>query len=173
MKDRGNIVPRSHPLVGKEPRMPLFSFEGKSPRVHPTAFIAPTANLIGDVTVEENASVWYNTVLRADFNPIVVRRGANVQDCAVVHVTPRQGTAVGPGATIGHNCTVHAADLGEECLIGNGATVLDGARIGARAMVAAGALVTPETQVPDGMLAIGVPAKVRGPLAGTAAEHWV
>jgi carbonic anhydrase/acetyltransferase-like protein (isoleucine patch superfamily) len=153
--------------------MPLFSFEGKRPTIHPSAFIAPTAVIVGDVTVEENASVWYNAVLRGDFNPIVVRRGANVQDCAVVHVTPRQGTEVGPGATIGHNCTVHAAFLGEECLIGNGATVLDGARIGARAMVAAGALVTPETEVPDGMLALGAPAKVRGPLAGTPAEFWV
>jgi len=153
--------------------MPLFSFEGKSPSVHPTAFIAPTAVLVGDVTVEENASVWYNAVLRADFNPIVVRRGANVQDCAVVHVTPRQGTEVGAGATIGHNCTVHAAWLGEECLVGNGSTVLDGARIGVRAMVAGGALVTPGTEVPDGMLAMGAPAKVRGPLAGTAAEQWV
>ena len=153
--------------------MPLFSFEGKRPTIHPSAFIAPTAVIVGDVTVEENASVWYNAVLRGDFNPIVVRRGANVQDCAVVHVTPRQGTEVGPGATIGHNCTIHAAFLGEECLIGNGATVLDGARVGARAMVAAGALVTPETEVPDGMLAMGTPAKVRGPLAGTPAEHWV
>jgi carbonic anhydrase/acetyltransferase-like protein (isoleucine patch superfamily) len=93
--------------------MPLFSFEGKRPTIHPSAFIAPTAVIVGDVTVEENASVWYNAVLRGDFNPIVVRRGANVQDCAVVHVTPRQGTEVGPGATIGHNCTVHAAFLGE------------------------------------------------------------
>ena len=94
--------------------MPLFSFEGKSPRVHPTAFIAPTAVLIGDVTVEENASVWYNAVLRADFNPIVIRRGANVQDCAVIHVTPAGGVEIGPGATVGHLCLVHAATLGEE-----------------------------------------------------------
>ena len=72
--------------------MPLFSFEGKRPKIHPSAFIAPTAVIVGDVTVEENASVWYNAVLRGDFNPIVVRRGANVQDCAVVHVTPRQET---------------------------------------------------------------------------------
>ena len=151
----------------------IIEFKGKRPKIHPSAFIAPTAVIIGDVTVEENASVWYNAVLRADFNPIVVRRGANVQDCAVVHVTPRGGTEVGPGATIGHNCTIHAAFLGEECLIGNGATVLDGARIGARAMVAAGALVTPETEIPDGMLAVGTPAKVRGRLAGTPAEHWV
>jgi carbonic anhydrase/acetyltransferase-like protein (isoleucine patch superfamily) len=153
--------------------MPLFSFEGKSPRVHPSAFIAPTAVIVGDVTIEERASVWYNAVLRGDFNAILVRRGANVQDCAVVHVTPRGGTDIGAGATIGHNCTIHAALLGEECLVGNGATVLDGARIGARAMVAAGALVTPGTEIPDGMLAMGAPAKVRGALAGTPAEHWV
>src|SRR5207244_4495903 len=100
-------------------------------------------------------------------------RGANVQDCAVVHVTPRGGTEIGAGSTVGHNCTIHAASLGEECLIGNGATVLDGARIGARAMVAAGALVTPETEIPEGTLALGAPAKVRGPLAGTPAERWV
>jgi len=153
--------------------MPLFSFEGKQPRVHPTAFIAPTAVLIGDVTVEENASVWYNAVIRADFGPIVIRRGANVQDCAVVHVTPVNSVEVGAGATIGHTCVVHGAVLGEEALVGNGATVLDGARIGARAMVAAGALVTPGTEIPDGMLALGAPAKVKGPLAGTPAEFWV
>lgn len=153
--------------------MPLFSFEGKSPRIHPTAFIAPTASIIGDVTVEENASVWYNAVVRADFNAIVIRRGANVQDCAVIHVTPVAGVEIGPGATVGHLCTIHAATIGEEALIGNSATVLDGARIGVRAMVAGGALVTPETEVPDGMLAVGAPAKIRGPLAGTPAEFWV
>ena len=153
--------------------MPLFSFEGKSPTVHPSAFIAATAVIIGDVTVEENASIWYNAVLRSDFSPIVVRRGANVQDCAVVHVTSGMPVEIGAGATVGHSCVVHGATLGEECLVGNGATVLDGARIGARAMVAAGGLVTPGTEIPDGMLAAGVPAKVRGPLAGTAAERWV
>ena len=153
--------------------MPLFSFEGKHPVIHPTAFIAPTAVIIGDVTIEERASVWYNAVLRSDFNPIVVRRGANVQDCAVIHVTPRSGVDVGAGATIGHSCVIHAATLGEECLVGNGSTVLDGARIGVRAMIAAGSLVTPGTEIPDGMLAMGSPAKVRGPVAGTPAEFWV
>ncbi len=153
--------------------MPLFSFEGKQPTVHPTAFIAPTAVLVGDVTVEENASVWYNAVLRGDFGPIVVRRGANVQDCSVVHVTPVHPVEIGPGATVGHTCVIHGATLGEEALVGNGATVLDGARIGARAMIGAAALVTPGTEVPDGMLALGAPAKVKGPLAGTPAEFWV
>ena len=153
--------------------MPLFSFEGKHPTIHPTAFIAPTAVIIGDVTIEERASVWYNAVLRSDFNPIVVRRGANVQDCAVIHVTPRSGVDIGAGATVGHSCVIHAATLGEECLVGNGSTVLDGARIGVRAMIAAGSLVTPGTEIPDGMLALGAPAKVRGPVAGTPAEFWV
>jgi carbonic anhydrase/acetyltransferase-like protein (isoleucine patch superfamily) len=153
--------------------MPLYSFEGKSPRIHPTAFIAPTASLIGDVTVEENASVWYNAVVRADFSPIVIRRGANVQDCAVLHVTPVAGVDVGAGATVGHLCLIHAATLGEECLVGNSSTVLDGATIGARAMVAAGSLVTPNTAIPDGVLAMGAPCKVKGPLAGTPAERWV
>ncbi|MBI2219246.1 MAG: gamma carbonic anhydrase family protein [Candidatus Rokubacteria bacterium] len=153
--------------------MPLYEFEGKQPTIHPSAFIAPTAVIVGDVTIEENASVWYNAVIRADFSPIVVRRGANVQDCAVIHVTPASGVEIGPGATVGHLCLIHAATLGEECLIGNGATVLDGARVGTRAMVAAGALVTPGTEIPDGMLAVGVPAKVKGPLADTPAERWV
>jgi carbonic anhydrase/acetyltransferase-like protein (isoleucine patch superfamily) len=153
--------------------MPLFSFEGKRPRVDASAFIAPTAVLIGDVTVEANASVWYNAVVRADFGPIVIRRGANVQDCAVLHVTPVDSVEIGAGATVGHTCVIHGATIGEEALIGNGATVLDGCRIGARAMIAAGALVTPGTDIPDGMLAMGTPAKVRGPLAGTPAEFWV
>jgi carbonic anhydrase/acetyltransferase-like protein (isoleucine patch superfamily) len=153
--------------------MPLFSFEGKRPTVHASAFIAPTAVLIGDVTVEENASVWYNAVVRADFGPVVIRRGANVQDCAVVHVTPMHPVEIGAGATIGHTCVVHGAVLEEEALVGNGATVLDGARIGARAMVAAGALVTPGTSIPAGVLAVGAPARVKGPLAGTPAEFWV
>ena len=98
--------------------MPLWSFEGKSPVVHPSAFIAATAVLVGDVTVEENASVWYNAVLRADFGPIVVRRGANVQDCAVVHVTPLHPVEIGAGATVGHSCVIHGATLAEEALLG-------------------------------------------------------
>ena len=153
--------------------MGLFSFEGRSPSVAPSAFVAPTATLVGEVVVEDGASIWYNAVLRADFAPIVVRRGANVQDCAVVHVTSAHSVEIGAGATIGHTSVVHGATIAEEALVGNGSTVLDGSRIGTRAMVAAGALVTPGTEIPDGMLAIGAPAKVKGPLAGTPAERWV
>ncbi len=153
--------------------MPLYSFEGKSPRIHPTAFVAPTATVVGDVTIEENASVWYNAVVRADFSPIVIQRGANVQDCAVLHVTPVNGVTIGAGATVAHLCLIHGADIGEEALVGNSSTVLDGAKIGARSMVAAGSLVTPGTEIPEGVLALGAPCKVRGPIAGTPAERWV
>ena len=153
--------------------MPLFEFEGKSPQVHPTAFVAPTATLVGEVTVEENASIWYGAVLRADYSPVVVRAGANVQDGSVIHGPPGMPVEIGPGATVAHLCVVHGARIGEEALIANGAIVLDGASVGRRSMVAAGAVVTPNTQIPDGMLAVGTPATVKGPIAGTAAEMWV
>jgi carbonic anhydrase/acetyltransferase-like protein (isoleucine patch superfamily) len=153
--------------------VPLYSFEGKSPTVHPTAFVAPTASLIGDVTVEAGASVWFNTVLRADFGPIVVREGANVQDGSVLHAGHDGPVEIGPGATIGHGCVVHACTIGAEALIANHATVLDHARVGSRALVAAGALVSGGTEIPDGVLAIGVPARVMGPIEGTNAELWV
>src|SRR5436190_3857724 len=153
--------------------MPLFSFEGTSPRVHPTAFIAPTATLVGDVTVEEGASIWYGAVIRADFAPVVVRKGANVQDGSVLHGPPGMPTEVGPGATVAHLCVVHGAVLGEECLIANGATVLDGARVGARSLVAAHSLVAAKAVIPDDVLAAGSPAEVKRPIAGTPAEFWV
>ena len=118
--------------------MPLFAFEGKQPAVSPSAWIAPTATLVGDVRVEDDASVWYGAVLRADFGPIIVRRGANIQDGSVLHGGLDPVTEIGEGATVGHLCVVHGAVVGAEALIGNGATVLDGAVIGSRALVAAG-----------------------------------
>ncbi len=151
--------------------MPLFSFEGAEPVISPTAWIAPTATLVGDVRVEDDASVWYGAVLRADFGPIIVRRGANVQDGSVLH-GGAEATEVGAGATVGHLCVVHGAKIGAEALIGNGATVLDGAVIGGCALVAAGATVPPGMRVPDGTLAAGVPARVVGDLT-PGARVWV
>jgi carbonic anhydrase/acetyltransferase-like protein (isoleucine patch superfamily) len=152
--------------------MPLFSFEGRAPAVSPTAWIAPTATLVGEVTVEDDVSIWYGAVLRADFGRIVVRRGANVQDGSIVHGGTDPVTEIGEGATVGHLCVVHGAVIGTEALIGNGATVLDGAVIGDRALVAAGALVPPGMAVPAGMLAVGTPAKVTREVSG-AAKKWV
>jgi carbonic anhydrase/acetyltransferase-like protein (isoleucine patch superfamily) len=151
--------------------MPIYSFEGKTPTVHPDAWIAPTATLIGDVEVGAGASVWYGAVLRADFGRIVVGEGANVQDNAVVHVN--QGVCeIGKNVTVGHQCLVHDCTVGEQALIGNGSTVLDQAVIGPKAMVAAGAVVTPGTEVPAEMIAMGAPAKKFVPLSETA-RGWV
>src|ERR1700743_1809035 len=153
--------------------MPLFAFEGRAPRIDPTAFVAPTATLIGDVTVEAGASVWFNAVLRGDYGPIVVREGANVQDGSVLHAPPGIPVDIGPGATVAHLCLIHGAHIGQEARIANHATVLDGAVIGARSLVAAHSLVVAGTQIPAGVLALGSPAKVKGPIAGTGAELWV
>jgi carbonic anhydrase/acetyltransferase-like protein (isoleucine patch superfamily) len=152
--------------------MPLFEFEGLTPTVSPAAWIAPTATLVGDVRVEDEASIWYGAVLRADFGPIVVRRGANVQDGSVLHGGDDPVTEVGEGATIGHLCVVHGAVIGAEALIGNGATVLDGVIVGRRALVAGGATVPPGLVIPDGMLAAGVPARVIREVGG-GAKQWV
>ncbi|MFN8036279.1 MAG: gamma carbonic anhydrase family protein [Acidimicrobiia bacterium] len=153
--------------------MPQFSFEGLEPQVHPSAFVAPTAILVGDVIVEENASVWYGAVVRADYSPVAIRAGANIQDGAVVHGPPGLTTEVGPGATVAHNCVVHGAVLGEECLVANGAIVLDGATVGARSLVAAGSVVPAGATIPEGFLAAGSPAVVKRPVAGSPSEFWV
>jgi len=152
--------------------VPLFAFEGFEPQVSPEAWIAPTATLVGDVRVEAEASVWYGAVLRADFGPIIVRRGANIQDGSILHGGDDPVTEIGEGVTVGHLCVVHGAVIGAEALIGNGATVLDQVVVGARALVAGGATVPPGMVIPDGMLAAGVPAKIIRKVSG-GARHWV
>jgi carbonic anhydrase/acetyltransferase-like protein (isoleucine patch superfamily) len=147
--------------------MPLYSFEGVSPTVHPEAWIAPTATLVGDVVVEKGASIWYGVVIRADLGRIVIREGANIQDNSVIHVG--DGVCeVGKNATVGHQCLVHDCTVGEQALIGNGAIVLDGAVIGERTLVAAGATVTPGSVIPPESVALGSPAKKITPLEGNA-----
>ena len=152
--------------------MPLYEFEGKRPDVHPEAFVAPTATLIGEVTVEAGASIWYGVVLRADVCAIVVREGANVQDNSVLHAAPGKTLIVGAHATIGHGCVVHCREVGERALVGNGSTLLDDAVVGPRALVAAGSVVTPGTELPAGTVAAGTPARPARPVEGTTA-HWV
>lgn len=153
--------------------MPSFSFEGKRPTIHPEAFVAPTATLVGDVTIEAGASVWYGAVIRADYSPVVVRAGANVQDGSVLHGPPDMPCEIGAGATVAHLCVVHGATIGEEALIANGSTILDGATVGARTMIAAHSLVAAGAEIPDEVLAAGSPAVVKKPLEGTPAEFWV
>jgi len=112
------------------------------PRVHPTAFIAPGADVIGDVTLEEESSVWFQTVLRGDINRIVIGPRSNVQDGSVVHLADDYGVAVGELVTVGHKAILHACTIADEVLVGMGAIVLDGAEVGARCIIGAGALIT-------------------------------
>ena len=151
----------------------LYEYEGISPTIAADAFVAPTATVIGDVTIEAGASIWYGAVLRGDDGPIVIRANANVQDGSVLHCPPGVATEIGPGATVAHQCIVHGAVLEEEALVGNGSVILDGARIGTRSLVAALSLVQPGVSIPPGVLAAGVPAVVKRELAGTPAEMWI
>jgi len=137
--------------------MAIRSFDGMEPTIHEDAFVHPAAEVIGDVTLEADASVWPNTTLRGDHGAIVLREGANVQDNAVLH----EGAEIGPYATVGHSAIVHGASTGERSLVGMNAVVLDDCTVGAEAMVGACALVTEGTDVPPSTLAVGQPAEMK------------
>ncbi len=135
-------------------------FLGRQPEVHSTAFVAPGAVLIGDVTLSEETSVWYQAVLRGDINRIVVGPHSNVQDGAVIHLERDRGVVLGEWVTVGHKAVVHACTVDNEVLVGIGSIILDGAEIGARSIVGAGAVVTGGKKIPPGSLVLGTPARV-------------
>lgn len=137
-------------------------FRGQHPQVHPTAFIEESAQIIGDVRIGEQSSVWFNTVVRGDVFYIRIGNRTNIQDGTVVHVTNgTHATVLEDEVTVGHNVTLHGCYVERGCLIGMGSVVMDGARIGSESLVAAGALVAPGMQVPPRSLVVGVPAKVK------------
>ena len=144
----------------------ILSFSGATPRVAAGVFLAPTAVLIGDVTIEAEASVWFGAVLRADLAPIVVGAGSNVQDNAVLHCSTDLPTVVGAGVTIGHQAMLEGCVVEDDALVGMGAMVLQRARLGAGALLAAGAVVPEGREIPPGVLAAGVPAEVKRSLDG-------
>ena len=133
----------------------IRSFDGTEPDVHETAYVDPAAVVIGDVTLEAEASVWPNVTLRGDHGPIVLREGANVQDNAVLH----EGAEIGPYATVGHTAIVHNAEVRERGLVGMGATVLDRSVVGEEAKVGANSLVTEDSEIEPSTLYAGVPAE--------------
>ena len=137
---------------------------GKTPQTAPAAFVAPNATVLGDVTLGAQSSVWYGAVLRGDINSIVIGEGTNIQDLAVIHLADDYGVTIGRCTTIGHSAIIHACDIGDECLIGMGATILDGAKIGDHCIVGANALVTQRFVAPPGSMILGSPAKVVRPL---------
>ena len=153
--------------------MPIYAVGDKIPRIHPDAFIAPTASIVGDVQIGAGASVWYGAVIRGDTSYAVIGEGANVQDGAVVHGRADLPAIIEREASLAHNCVVHGARIGEQALVANGALVLDGAVVGPRALIAAGAIVLAEMVIPEGMLAVGAPAVVKRSILGGPSEEWV
>ncbi|HEU0120707.1 MAG TPA: gamma carbonic anhydrase family protein [Bryobacteraceae bacterium] len=140
----------------------IRSFQGTTPRVAATAWIDPTAVVIGDVTIGERSSVWPNAVLRGDVNTITIGEETNVQDGSVLHVEHAlYELTLGNRVTVGHSVVLHGCTVEDDCLIGIGAIVLNGAKIGKGSVIAAGALVPEGMEIPPGSLAMGVPAKVR------------
>jgi carbonic anhydrase/acetyltransferase-like protein (isoleucine patch superfamily) len=146
----------------------IVEYEGKHPRIGQDVFIAPTAVVIGDVEIGDGASVWYGVVLRGDEGRIVIGRGSNVQDNAVIHTTPEIPTILKEDVTIGHGALLEGCTVEDGAVVGMGAIVLHAAVIGQQAMVAAGGVVTPGTVIPPRTLAAGSPAVVKKELSGAA-----
>jgi carbonic anhydrase/acetyltransferase-like protein (isoleucine patch superfamily) len=138
----------------------LETFLRRKPTLGQGVYIAHGAAVLGDVTLGDYSSIWYNAVLRGDINRIVVGDHTNIQDNAVVHLSDDLPCQIGRYVTVGHTAIVHACTVGDETLIGMGAVILDGAVIGSHCLVGARALVTPGTQIPEGSLVLGAPAKV-------------
>lgn len=150
----------------------ILPFGGRTPVVPRTAFVAPTASVVGDVDLGEDVSIWFGAVLRGDVNSIRVGARSNIQDGTVVHVNEgRERTVIGEEVTVGHQAIVHACTVGRRCLIGMGSVVLDGAEIGTEAMVAAGAVVPPGLRVPPRVLVRGIPGRVARSLTDGEIAH--
>lgn len=138
----------------------IFSFEGHAPNIDPEAWVAHDANIIGKITLKAGSSVWFCSTLRGDNEPIVVGEGTNVQENCVIHTDMGFPVTIGAGCTIGHKAMIHGCTIGENTLVGMGATILNGAVIGNNCLIGAGALIPEGKVIPDGSLVMGVPGKV-------------
>ncbi len=150
--------------------MTLYSLDGIDPVVAADAWVAPDANVIGKVVLEERSSVWFGCTLRGDNEEIRVGAGSNVQENVVCHTDMGYPLVIGTGCTIGHKVMLHGCVIGENTLIGMGATILNGAKIGKNCLIGAGALITEGKEVPDGSLVMGMPGKVVRQLDEAAIE---
>lgn len=157
-----------------------YTLNDNMPQVHSSTYIAPGAHVIGNVELQEDTSVWFNAVLRADNDKITIGKGSNIQDGTVVHVDDNYPVTVGENVIVGHNVTLHGCTVEDGALIGMGSTVLNGAVIGAGALVAAGALVPEGKRIEAGTLVAGVPAKTIRKLSDgdiermkSGAEHYI
>lgn len=138
----------------------VISYKGISPRISSHAFIAGSSDIIGKVYIGENSSVWFGAVLRGDMEKIEIGKSTNIQDNVVIHAEEDIPTIIGDNVTVGHSCIIHGSTIGNNTLIGMGSTLMDGCKIGSNTILGAGALVPQGKDIPDGVLAMGVPAKV-------------
>jgi carbonic anhydrase/acetyltransferase-like protein (isoleucine patch superfamily) len=140
--------------------MGIFSFKGHRPNIHPSAYIAEGVQIVGDVTIDEDASVWFNSVIRGDENPVIIGRRTNIQDRSVIHTGFGHSTHIGEDVTVGHGATVHSATIEDLVLIGINAVVLDGATVGWGSVIAAGTVVLEGQAIPPRSFVVGVPGRV-------------
>lgn len=152
--------------------MGIFEFDGKQPQIDSSAYVAPTAVVIGDVRIGPEASIWWGAILRGDESYIEVGEGSNVQDGAMLHCTYQYPTVIGRHATVAHLCFLEGCVIEDGALVGNGAVVLNRARVCAGGMLAAGSVLAEGSEVPAGWLAAGVPAVVKKELSGSSAV-WI
>lgn len=140
--------------------MTIYALGTRKPQIHPDTWIAPDANVIGGIVIEEASSIWFGCTLRGDNEDIRIGAGSNVQENCVLHTDMGYPLVMGAGCTIGHKVMLHGCTIGENSLIGMGATILNGARIGRNCLIGAGALITENKEIPDGSLVMGAPGKV-------------
>jgi carbonic anhydrase/acetyltransferase-like protein (isoleucine patch superfamily) len=152
--------------------MPVYRLKDKTPSIAEGVFLAPSADIIGDVRLAKNSNVWFNAVVRGDINYISIGEDTNIQDNSLLHVVDELPLIIGSGVTVGHQVTLHACTVEDNCLIGMGAVVLDGAVIGKGSVVAAGALVPPGKVYPPYSMIMGSPALVKRPLTDQEIEQY-
>ena len=149
----------------------IKEYKGIEPKIDETAFIAESADVVGQVTIERNANIWYGTVLRGDDNYITVGENTNIQDGSIVHISEKFPTIIGNNVTVGHKSIIQGCEIGDNTLIGMGSIVLDGAKVGEFTLLGAGSLVPPGKEIPSGVLAMGSPAKVIRELSDEEKEN--
>lgn len=144
--------------------MKLYEFDGKTPKVADKAYIQDGVKIVGDVVIEDYVSVWFNSTIRGDLTPITIKKHSNIQELTTIHSDAPFDVIIGENVTIGHNCVIHGAVIGNNVLVGMGSTLLNGCRIGDDCLIGAGSLITQNAEFESGMLIMGRPAKAIRPL---------
>ena len=149
----------------------IHEYQGKKPEIDRSVFVAESAEIIGNVRIGKDSSVWFNTVIRGDIGSIVIKNNTSIQDLCVLHVTETAPIEIGMNVTVGHAAILHGCTIGDNSLIGMGATILDNVVIGKNCIVAAGSVVLENTTIPDNSLVAGIPAKIKKSITAEDAEH--